>query len=721
LRLAGVDAATFMEFIRLCIKILTSMLVWALVVELAFYVYSVQDFFEVRGGDISPGFLERASLANLEEVPDDGNWTPTQALALITSMLGIWINTIYGIFMLKRSWEKIVSWCKEALEDETDVVSHVVLVRAANPFVKPVTQAEAFATWDMLFPNEIFSVRMIRSTAQLPKLLAKFDRLDKSLTALQARKQKLIDEGKPEKLDKKTCFCMKSINAKIPKTEETIATVREKIAELKPKVCGDDNDKGLSYFVIFHRSRDATVATQTAVLPGHLFEVTTAPVPGGVRWEALKATQIKVKTPLMIAGRAAYYAMLFFYMIPISAVSVAMNLSNLYEILPPLRDFILFIGPAAESFLEALLPPLALTIFMALLPMICMFISSFYGFPSEGQVAANCYGQLFTFNFIYVFLWTSIAGTLLNSIWVILNDPKQILTMLSGGLANQATFFICFVALKTVALLNKELVRLVPTLLLFAKRKLKLVKEDEAPDEPIKFPVVWMAITLKMIIGASYAHIAPFCTIFCLLYMVLGFVLFKRNLVFTYTHKIESRGIYFPSGSNMFTGIMMMAQLLLAAVHAAKKSWPTFGCILPLIYITWRANVYFKSSYIKRMSTLPLADVEEVSRKKGGGLIINTRESVHGDLGDLLGTLYLQPELIHPEISNEARVKQLLHRSSYKAAPAISVATRPKSITCGTPELATTSTADDRAVTINVLPPGPAPANEAPAATAERL
>ena len=107
-------------------------------------------------------------------------------------------------------------------------------------------------------------------------------------------------------------------------------------------------------------------------------------------------------------------------------------------------------------------------------------------------------------------------------IWVILNDPKQILTMLSGGLANQATFFICFVALKTVALLNKELVRLVPTLLLFAKRKLKLVKEDEAPDEPIKFPVVWMAITLKMIIGASYAHIAPFCTIFCLLYMVLG-------------------------------------------------------------------------------------------------------------------------------------------------------------------------------------------------------
>lgn len=64
--------------------------------------------------------------------------------------------------------------------------------------------------------------------------------------------------------------------------------------------------------------------------------------------------------------------------------------------------------------------------------------------------------------------------------------------MLSGGLANASTFFITFLLLQLVLLVNKELVRLAPTLLLFVKRRAKLVKEGEAPDEPAKYAVMWV-------------------------------------------------------------------------------------------------------------------------------------------------------------------------------------------------------------------------------------
>ena len=41
-------------------------------------------------------------------------------------------------------------------------------------------------------------------------------------------------------------------------------------------------------------------------------------------------------------------------------------------------------------------------------------------------------------------------------------------------------------------LVNKELVRLAPTLLLVVKRRAKLIKEGEAPDEQAKYAVMWV-------------------------------------------------------------------------------------------------------------------------------------------------------------------------------------------------------------------------------------
>ena len=514
-RIAGVDAAAFVEHLRVGFRILVGFLLWGLVTEVGLYYLAAQDYF-ARGGNVAEGFLARASIAGMDPVPTDGSWSPQQACSLLFSLVGLWLNSLLALRAINRSWQKVVGWCQASLADADDPVSHVVLVRASSPLTKPVTQAQAFATWDVLYPGSIYSVRVVRETGALPSLLAKYDALAKSKRELEVRRDQLIEDGKANQAEATTCCGGSSLAAKISKLEAKMALLTPKISALRDKCIGDEKDVGLSYFVIFTTSRAATMASQVSALPSASYTVSAAPVPTGVRWAALKQMGIRTRVPTRICAKIGYWAMFVLWSSGIAAINLVMNLESLYLVLPPVRDLLVALGPSVESFVGAFLPPLAYTIFMAILPMVCATFSSLYGLPSVGEVNASAFAGLFTFNFVYVFLAPSLSSSMLASVEAVIRNPGEIFAIITGicsGLASASTFFITFTLLKLVLLLNTELVRLVPTVLLYLKRKAGLTK-DGAPPDPAKFHVLWMGVTLHMCIGINYASVAPITTVF---------------------------------------------------------------------------------------------------------------------------------------------------------------------------------------------------------------
>ena len=126
----------------------------------------------------------------------------------------------------------------------------------------------------------------------------------------------LVEAGK----DADAAFARKTLFGLRPSPNAQRAALKVKLAALRTKVqaarkayCGHDNDVGLSYFVIFKDSRTATIANQVVALPEASFEVSTAPVPSGVRWKSLKPLAIRTRIPLRIGAKAGFWAMLFFY------------------------------------------------------------------------------------------------------------------------------------------------------------------------------------------------------------------------------------------------------------------------------------------------------------------------------------------------------------------------------------------------------------------------
>ena len=61
-------------------------------------------------------------------------------------------------------------------------------------------------------------------------------------------------------------------------------------------------------------------------------------------------------------------------------------------------------------------------------------------------------------------------------------------------------------------------------------------------------------------------------------YTGVALLLYKRNLLYSYTHDSEARGSFYPVGSGYLCFVLGMAQFLLAMVHLSKFSWGTLSC-----------------------------------------------------------------------------------------------------------------------------------------------
>lgn len=80
--------------------------------------------------------------------------------------------------------------------------------------------------------------------------------------------------------------------------------------------------------------------------------------------------------------------------------------------------------PAVKSFLQGFMAGLALRIFVALLPMILMFMSRFEGHLSRSALDRRAATKLYYFMVVNVFFGSVITGSLIEQLWAIINSPS---------------------------------------------------------------------------------------------------------------------------------------------------------------------------------------------------------------------------------------------------------------------------------------------------------
>ena len=102
------------------------------------------------------------------------------------------------------------------------------------------------------------------------------------------------------------------------------------------------------------------------------------------------------------------------------------------------------------------------------------------------------------------FLFLTFAGSALNKMKEMLDNPSQIPSFLAEALPSQAVFFICYIMLATLTGYALQLLRVVPLILVAIKRKwlVKTPREEALAWKPP--PVLYDRVVSYWYLYLSY-------------------------------------------------------------------------------------------------------------------------------------------------------------------------------------------------------------------------
>ena len=508
------------------------------------------------------------------------------------------------------------------------------------------SREDVWRLWaDKLYPGLVYDVRMVRETGTLPKLLAQHEKVCKTVETLEASVAKLAAEGKPAPDPaQKRLGCLPGLAKKLDDARAKRDQLVDDVRAAYEKCAAPENDRGVCYFVLFREQKPCNLARQVCHFEKSTIKVLAAPAPKDVNWGPLRPSALKLAMPLRHGATAAYCLMLAFYSLPIFSISQLLELDSLQKALPVLTPVLRALGPDVRAGLRAFLPTLALIVFLALLPVICEKLAGLHGYESRGKIQRHAFSYLFTFQLVWVFfgivLATSVTG-LISDLQRYAESPMEVLTTLGGQLAAAATFFMVWLGVQMFwALPFKELTRAVPVALGVAKEKasaaIKMASKSKRrsdgsdspsreapppelapppeesatppppPPEPFPFPVVWSKVLLASTFGICYACVQPVSIFFSLFYLVLSYLLYAKNLLWTYTHEFESGGLSWPTASRFLLLLLAIAQLMLVGVHTLKTNTLTAVGVALTLVATYSQHRYLKTVKEPQLLILPL-------------------------------------------------------------------------------------------------------------------
>ncbi|KAM0841614.1 hypothetical protein ACQ4PT_058901 [Festuca glaucescens] len=567
----GVDAAVYLVFLS------------SVLLPVAATGHALETSAGFQNGSTAQNFtiIERLALGNVEN----------GSLRLWAFLVSVYWLSIVTYFVLWKSY-KHVSNLRAAARSTSDVKPEEFAVLVRDVPIPPPDQSikdSVDSYFRALHPDTFYKAMVVTDIKKADKIFQEIEGHKQKIAHAEAVYAESKTANKPEgtKPTHKTGFL-----GLIGKKVDTIEYCNEKIKELLPKLEEEQKNtlsekQQRAAIVVFNSRAAAASASQT--LHAQMFDkwtVTEAPEPREIIWSNLPVKIYDRNTRRSVIYFIVFLTV-FFYLIPISAISAVTTLEKLRQKLPFLK--VVVDQPIVKTVLQAYLPQLALIVFLALLPALLVFVSKSEGIPSQSHVVRAASGKYFYFIVFNVFLGITISSTLFSALKTIVDNPPGIIEMLGSSLPGSATFFLTFVALKFFVGYGLELSRLVPLIIFHLKKKYLCKTEDEVraawtPGDlgyNTRVPSDMLIVTIVL----CYSAIAPLIIPFGVAYFALGWLIAKNQVLRVYVPSYESNGRMWPHMHTRIIAALMIYQATMIGVIGLKK-FVYSPILVPLIPIS---------------------------------------------------------------------------------------------------------------------------------------
>jgi hypothetical protein len=401
-------------------------------------------------------------------------------------------------------------------------------------------------------------------------------------------------------------------------------------------------------FVVMKTFTAATIAIQSmhSSKPGAM-QVVPAPEPRDILWENIYVSKGATRTR-SILGELLVILIISFYVIPVALVSLLVSESALVSSSPRLAQ--LDSATALFSSAIALVQPLCIVALQQLLPPLFMAIGQLEGLVSFSDVQMRAFSRYFLFQVVNIFLVTTIAGSIFDTIAIIVENPEAAFEMLGNSLPRMSSFFITFVTIKAFLGLGLELVRtmsliqatvryfIAPNVTLRTARS--VIAGMRAIDDPGWFPFhkILAQDMLVVVISVVFSVVAPLVLFPCALFCLFSRIMWTHHHLYVYESVFESGGMFWPKIFRRFIFGLIIAQMTITGQFILKEARHEAYATIALMFMTYFFLRSTRARYDPTSSTLPLEvatvmDIsisqEEEARRKAQQEAEKASEMVH--------------------------------------------------------------------------------------------
>ncbi|KAM0521897.1 hypothetical protein ACHAPE_002461 [Trichoderma viride] len=367
------------------------------------------------------------------------------------------------------------------------------------------------------------------------------------------------------------------------KKVDTIEWCRSELQRLVPEIEKAQADwragnfeKVRGVFVEFETQGDAQFAFQSVThhLALHMDPKAIGVQPGEIVWKSLTLPWWQI-----IIRRYAVYAfitaLIIFWAIPVGIVGLVAQVNTLKSI--PGLTWIAQIPKPILGVVSGLLPAVALSILMSLVPVIMRLCARLAGEVSQSRVELFTQNSYFFFQLIQVFLIQTFTNAASTALVQIAQQPGQVFTILSSSLPTASNFYISYFIVQGLTIATSVVTQVVGffvfTLLYkFLAKTPRAMYKKWTSLSAISWGSVLPVFTNIAVISITYSVIAPLILFWSTIGMGLFYLAYRYNILFVTETQIDTHGLIYPRAlKQLFAGIYL-AEVCMVGLFAVSKA-----------------------------------------------------------------------------------------------------------------------------------------------------
>ncbi|ETI23483.1 hypothetical protein G647_05285 [Cladophialophora carrionii CBS 160.54] len=333
-------------------------------------------------------------------------------------------------------------------------------------------------------------------------------------------------------------------------TRNQIKKLNSQIARVRRDLLFKTDGMLPSVFVEFETHTDAQNAYQTLThhRPLHMAQRYLGVRPFEILWHSLSMSWWETIARRFLI-KALITALIIFWAIPSAAVGTISNIEYLSEKVPFL-GWIADLPGAVTSIISGVLPALALSLLMSIVPGILRYCARIGGVPTLTGIELYTQHAYFAFQVVQVFLITTLTSAASAAVTKLLADPTTAKDLLSQNLPKASNFYLSYFLLQSLALGAGALVQFGN---LFHFHVFEKFSNNPRKTylrwhrlQRIHWGGIFPVYTNLGVITLTYALIAPIILGFAIVGVGFLHIVFRYNLIYVYDSEIDTRGLVYP-------------------------------------------------------------------------------------------------------------------------------------------------------------------------------